>query len=364
MSDIEILLLLTTLIIVAVIPRFWSYFIPTHQETVLVEGEKKQRVHSDNSQRYEFYSFIRGIAMVGIILIHVSYFYVYVGDFAITFNTVLNNFSRFALPIFFISSGILLTQPRWTKQWLVKFYSDRFFVVVIPYLLVTWFLVVVHERSTSEFIYHALTGTASLPFYFVLVLLQLYVLYPIIFSLAHKRWFIFLSLLVSIGVYLSGIGRMVGEIYTFLPFLFFFVWGIYMREYFLYSKKYFVWWPWILIIFLFVGLQVVFGVDFFFNGQYFYGIAVLLLFFNLYYTEKIPAIITSIFSWIGDRSLWVFLLHFPIMEGLFWYFSTYPVFAGQWGEYILFMYLSIVLSIGIAGLCTYLQKRGVKWLFG
>ena len=363
MSDAEISILISSLAILAVVPYFWHYFIPKRQ----VEAARKTPIVSEGdnpSGRYEFFSLVRGIAMIGIILIHVSYFYVYRDSFAFEFNALLNNFFRFALPIFFITSGILLADPELRVRWLVKFYTDRFLYVVVPYLLVTLFLVLASGSGVKEFVYMALTGTASLPFYFVLVLLQLYILYPIIYSLAQKRWFIFFSLMLSISVYLSGIGRVVGEVYTFLPFLFFFVWGIYMREYFLTSKKRFVWWPWILVVLLFTALHFIFGIDFFFNGQYFYGIAVLMLLFNLYYTEKIPGFLASIFSWIGDRSLWIFLLHFPVMEALFWYFKAHPVLAVAWADYVLFMYLSVVVSIGVAGMCAFVHEKIKKWIVG
>lgn len=120
------------------------------------------------------------------------------------FYTLVNTLSAFAVPAFILLSGLVLLynyQHRpLDKQSLIQFYKKRLLYIVIPYLLVSlsYFLML-------EWLYYPFNGAAELAFkfvkqmffnggtfyhlYFMSVIVQFYLLFPLFWWLFQKNWF-------------------------------------------------------------------------------------------------------------------------------------------------------------------------------
>jgi hypothetical protein len=113
--------------------------------------------------------------------------------------------------------------------------------------------------------------------------------------------------------------------------------------------------PWLMMVIMFVALQFYFGVDRFYNGQYFYGIAIIMLLLWLYTTKRIPAMINTYSEFIGQRSLWIFLTHFTWLQGLLHFLLAQSVTLTI-ASTVIFIVCGLVGS-AVLGICFhYLQS--------
>lgn len=195
--------------------------------------------------------FIRATAALSIIAIHVTANYVYVSRMAY----YLNQFVRFAVPIFILISGLLLfasnTEYKGVKGYFT-FLSRRLKKVFIPYLIWSFIYIIYNLRNDLGSIWldkgafllesakKLLYGSAHAHLYFVVIIIQLYLLFPLL-SYLMKRWprlVLALSFIITLyyqtGVYLY-IMRIIKFPYFLLPnyeffptWIFFFVFGMYV----------------------------------------------------------------------------------------------------------------------------------------
>jgi peptidoglycan/LPS O-acetylase OafA/YrhL len=212
--------------------------------------------------------------------------------------------------------------------------------------------------NIEQFIHDFFSGQISVPFYFIIVLFQLYLLYPFVVQLAKKRWFVYATLVFSL---LNQFSLMwwIHDIPLAFRFLFFFVWGIYMREQLLVTGTQRIFKPWIALIALFSVYYLVFPGDYY-NMRPYYGLSVFMLLYFLFTSGWVHAKIETSLAWLGKLSLWIFLLHFPLMEWAFPYFFTYlhlPLGAGF--MLVVVSLLSVVLSVAAAYVANELYSRVV-----
>ncbi len=351
---VEVAHLLFSAILFVLIPWWWRYFVP-YAEVNASEGTVEKPRYS------EFFAFIRGVAIVAVVVVHVTYFFVHNTDVLTSVQHILNNALRFAIAIFFIASGVLLSQPKWSLSWFGNFYRKRSIAVGVPYLLVVCVLTLLQGDSVQEGWYGFWTGTTAVPFYFVVVLFQLYLLYPFLYWLAQKRWFVFLTLAISLFSYVTWELRMFGNVYSFVPYLFFFIWGIYMRNHLLQRTAPFVWWPWVVLIALYFGLQIIDNPTRFYNGQFFYSIAIVMLLYNTYVMGSIPKRLVQVGAWLGNRSLWIFLTHFSLLAFLFPYFMAHWP-GGEWSTFLGFLLVGTILSVLLGFLSERVYSGISTWI--
>ncbi len=112
---------------------------------------------------------------------------------------VIDQFFVISLPIFLLTTGFFVAgtigRGDTRHDWRTVF--NRIRVLLIPYLL--WSAVYVAMRyvfgerfSISEVLAMVVLGTAVIPFYYVPLLIELYILAPFVVALAKKRWSILL----------------------------------------------------------------------------------------------------------------------------------------------------------------------------
>lgn len=165
---------------------------------------------TDNNSRNYAADFIKTISIVAVILIHTTTAFIdrsTPGSNSFYFAFILNQLSRFAVPLFFAVSGFLLATRYQNKNSYFLFYKKRFGKILLPYIFWTiiYFLLIFPNPLLSifslNFVSNLLTGDASYQLYFIPAIVILYLLFP--FILKHKSFFLsklFLSLLAIINI--------------------------------------------------------------------------------------------------------------------------------------------------------------------
>ncbi len=276
------------------------------------------------SKRLQIWDAMRGIAILGVIIIHTSF--LMIGDggnsyLELWYLSVTNNLSRFAIATFFFASGLLLKPFRWESQSIFRFYWTKCVRIVIPYVAVTTLLwrTGYAEGTLGSLL---LTGKAAIPLYFVPALIQAYLVYPILDRLRSRipRILFGGSLVLALVWYGLEIYR-IGGIVPVIPFLPFFIYGM-VRQDLLSSPPSRKWYE---LVGMFVAINIIGGLGsillephlrvylswYFYNDRYLYGFAGTLALVR--YIPTIP-VVERILAWIGTRSLWIFLIHYPIQE--------------------------------------------------
>lgn len=297
-------------------------------------------------RRLPFFDFSKGLAIMAVVLIHVTLLFP-IEQVTIDQQTldVFNNILRFAIAFFLIASGMLLTPvgKRW-RDW-HGFYARKVTRIVVPYLLVALALGWYQGLPWTQLGYQALTGEVSVPFYFMSILIQLYLLYPLVQPLATRWWFVLLSLLLAVVAAMVPALQLLYGVPLAIPYLFFFVWGIYMRPAILEGRVPPQWLYWLAIIVLYVAVQMVVGVERMYNLRFFFGPAAFLLLYWVYIRGWFEEWFVQQVAIVGQLSLWIFLLHFPILELLI--ITTTPE-VPNWPWTILVAYSVGGLALSIA----------------
>ncbi|HUM44864.1 MAG TPA: acyltransferase, partial [Fervidobacterium sp.] len=169
-------------------------------------------------KRLREFDVLKGLSITAVILIHVTSHGV--GTFDPTSTSyfvylILNRLSQFAVPTFIFASSVLLSYIHgdgfrsMTTEKLKTFYRKRFVRVIPPYLIWTLvYLVVKHIESNGtvavnlgNYFNLLVRGDGYYHLYFVIVILQVYILLPFItYVVSHLNIRFRQILLISIGV--------------------------------------------------------------------------------------------------------------------------------------------------------------------
>lgn len=204
--------------------------------------------------------FLRAMAILGVINIHVSNLIINeMSD--INFLTFLyysiNVFSGFAVPLFVAVSGFVLFNKYKGSFSLRIFYKKRFLSIVPQYIFITIFAFLflyigkisfdkTWNFTVIDIIYHFLTGDTYYHLWFVVLIIQLYILYPVIEKVFTKSvenhrisGLLFFLFIVQIVYWIFSIQEtfLIGRMTIFLGYLFYFVLGMYGRYNYLECKK-------------------------------------------------------------------------------------------------------------------------------
>lgn len=200
-------------------------------------------------KRFDDLYVLRLIATVAVIAIHTTS-----QDMTLSFLGYYGNqLARFSVPMFLILSGFLLFQSDLTDGLLPlsQFYRKRFRRILLPYILWTIFYsLILHyyfngtqnaHMILPDMIRHFFLGNGFTHLYFVVIIIQLYLLYPFMRNTfkAYPGICLLLSLLVSficqLLLYLHAVNAIHlpvyhGEIYliAFPVWLFYFILGMFL----------------------------------------------------------------------------------------------------------------------------------------
>ena len=325
---------------------------------------------TDSRGRYTALDVIRGIAILAVIVLHVRFLtpaslYVDLDQDALN---ILNAALRFALPVFFIISGMMLAPPVLRTGPVLAFYARQFLRVGLPFILVSAFLLWTQGLlNPGVLIRSFFTGEAAVPFYFMAILFQLYLIYPFIHRWALQRRWVYLALGVSLSATLYMPAWSVTftpnyhpiNVYTFLPHLFFFMWGIYLRQRLLEGSMPRAYWPWLTLVALFA-----FGYwllpNPYYNQQLFYGPAIFMILYLALSGRDLSGPLARGLATLGRHSLWLFLLHFPLQWVLLPHVFRWT--ESGWLAVLLASGISIAVSATVASVVVLIYSRTIEAL--
>jgi peptidoglycan/LPS O-acetylase OafA/YrhL len=172
--------------------------------------------------RLNVFDFLRALATLAVIGIHVSANYADTSPGGLFFNQLV----RFAVPMFVIISGYLLyfrDLSAARPESAARFYQKRFSKILWPYLLWTVFYTLLTQyllriwpdplTLAAAAGKHLLWGTAGYHLYFMVIIIQCYLLYPLLRVWLQRYPHKALLILFVIGavcqawLYLHSIGR-------------------------------------------------------------------------------------------------------------------------------------------------------------
>lgn len=337
------LLIMSALILI--FPIFWSLFFGI---------SKKESI--EKTGRILFFDYLKGLSIISVIIIHTFGFITTSFKYTETGVDLINNILRFAIPFFFIVSGILLNPD--TKNQLKKFYNRKVVRLATPYTLCVIVIAFYFEKNFIEFLKMFITGEGAVPYYFFIILFQFYLIYPFLVKIKDRKWFLILSFLFSIIFFLIPQTWKILGVPFFGKYLFFFAYGISKRNYFLNNipnKKETV--QWLFLIFIFVVLLIVNPAKYY-NVRLIYGVTLFNMFFILKDKINLRKYFNLLIIKFGQNSLWIFLIHYLIVRVLgenlskqsLWIYSTSLIIP------------SIILSYWLAKLLDHLYKLGIDRL--
>ncbi|PJZ44175.1 acyltransferase family protein [Leptospira brenneri] len=297
---------------------------------------------------------LRGFAMIGIVMIHIhSYFqFFHPADTSVIRTTLFfSNLSRFSVPLFILTSAIFLRKKE--GYWVSKIKN-----LLIPYTLasIIGYFIKYNDYTVLEFLQFYILGKVFAPFYFVPLLMQFYIFFYIFekFLLNHQYTKVLLlvtflvNLASNLGIFDSILPKDYHSISIF-NYIFFFQLGIQIglskdekhrpteNVSFLFGTFFFV------FLFFLICFSGVYGIDFK-NHHLIYPSFVFLAIWEI--LPKFNQKLATIVSFIGNNSLFIFLLH-PFVIHTMHSFDPYS-FGGPFLGYIVTLILNVGIPTGIA----------------
>jgi surface polysaccharide O-acyltransferase-like enzyme len=148
---------------------------------------------------------LRAIAISGVVFIHASSASFIGEKFSVNydFGIILRQIANFSVPLFlfisgFFMSGKLIT----TRTEYLGFIQKQIPRVLLPFIVwscIYSFFAFIKHTDIKTIIIEFITFQASVPFYFILLIIQYYLLQPFILRLATKKRFVVLSLIISLS---------------------------------------------------------------------------------------------------------------------------------------------------------------------
>ncbi|WP_347321058.1 acyltransferase [Rossellomorea sp. RS05] len=190
-----------------------------------------------HNKRIEEMDILRGVAILSVILIHISSSFFGESHSGLSNGIILfiNQASRFAVPIFIILSGWGLTITKKYSQKYLNFLVGQISKIFGMYLVwnLIYFAFSNQNINLINLTKGILLGTSYYHLYYVPVILILYIFYPIIYNISRTNIGLIFFLLITLisqyyGVY-SGISVLTNPLNIF-NWIFYFSFGIWFAE--------------------------------------------------------------------------------------------------------------------------------------
>ena len=230
--------------------------------------------------------YLRAFAILGVLAVHVAANFTTIPEInsLMITNIVIDIVMHSALPLFIFLSGFLLYLKYNRNYSLKEFAQKRFLRVIPPYLIFTVFYLFIwvifmgiitgiyNWPSVSEIGYAFLTAGASYHLWFFLLIIEFYLLYPIIVKIYHfftdtnREWlFLLLALVIQSGWLIFGsyyLFQISGSEFNitnivFFSRLFYFALGIYVCNHYTQIKKQLLKktiWTYVIPVIVFTGI--------------------------------------------------------------------------------------------------------------
>lgn len=311
----ELACLILNVLIVLAVPAWRRIILPP----LSADG---QPAAAAGTQRFQIFDLAKGFAILAVIIIHVAGLLLeYYPEAPSQLLYFLDNVSRFAIPVFVTCSGLLLNPDSPSSEKLSSFFGRKILRSFLPYVVCSTVIMLYWNAPLTETVYALFTGKAAPPYYFMVVLFQLYLAFPFLVRIRKFRWFLPAAFLISLFVFITGIGWMIESIPLGFRYLFFFALGMRLRDSLLterIDRQSAV--SAALVCLLYVLSSMMFqGV--YSNVQLTFGPAALILIFSLRAPLEKGSRLLMFVARTGRSSLWIFLLHFALVEFIVWHLS-------------------------------------------
>lgn len=322
---------------------------------------------------------LRLIATIAVVAIHTTS-----QDMTLSFIGYYGNqLARFSVPMFLILSGFLLFQSDINDGFLprVDFYRKRFRRILLPYILWTIFYsLVLHyyfnglqnsHMILPDIVRHLFLGNGFTHLYFVVIIIQLYLLYPFIRRIFQARPGTFLmgSLLLSLScqlvlylnalkaIHLSGAYTQIYLI-AFPVWIFYFLLGMYLAlsDQKLELSGRLSWFSWIA---LWAASFAVLIWDSYKTASFALSIkptvilyATISFFFMRSILYRFPVKAGAFISWFSDQSFLIYLLH-PLVANLLVFISLRVINEPRLWSSSLGTSAKFLITLGLTLCATY-----------
>jgi surface polysaccharide O-acyltransferase-like enzyme len=202
-------------------------------------------------QKINYYSeinYLRGLAILSVISIHISDYFTEMTNINLLTKIymVIDALSQAAVPAFIFVSGFVLYNSYNANSKIVPFYVKKLKYILPPYIIFSAFYIIFDSKMNNtpinfnllDILNKYLTGGAYYHLWFFVLIISLYILFPFVLSIFNyfknkNKVTSFLAITFLVGV----IGNSIfGEDYffrnstAFIGYLFYFVFGIFMKS--------------------------------------------------------------------------------------------------------------------------------------
>lgn len=194
-------------------------------------------------QRIAYFDMLRGIAIIGVVAIHSTGIGLLDNDTSLDFlvTAFWRQLINFSVPLFLALSGYFMAKKKVeSKSDYLIFLKSQIPRVLIPYLI--WSILysiplIMQGSSIKEILFKFISFQISIPFYFILLIVQYYFLLPFLKKMGTKKGVINAGIISGMSCIIVFLIRYYFKvnlptiIYAgiFSTWLVFFVFGIYVR---------------------------------------------------------------------------------------------------------------------------------------
>lgn len=223
-------------------------------------------------KRFQPFDSLRGLAIIGVILIHVTGSYISKSNVSI----IINQLSRFAVPSFLIISGWGLTIKKEATMNYFSYIGGKFKKILPLYFVwsLIFFLINAYlgtfKLDLIQFLYKFIFGTIEYHLYYIPLALFFFIVYPIMYKILKSRYGLVSVLIVTLISQYLGLIQIVPKLFVsqnIFNWIFYFSFGIWLafdfdskRTYLIQHKKMLSIMLILSVLCVFVSHQVLFSI--------------------------------------------------------------------------------------------------------
>lgn len=193
-----------------------------------------------NRSYYLEINYLRGFAILAVISIHISTNFTkmqFMNPLTIIYMTI-DCFSHFSVPAFIFISGFVLYNKYNSSLKINKFYKNRLRTVIPPYIIFSTIYIIFSciclkltgktvSLNASILLHQYLTGGAYYHLWFFILIIELYILYPLILEIYN---YCTKNNLISLFIIITFILSVKNHNHEVLKYLFYFTLGMYVNN--------------------------------------------------------------------------------------------------------------------------------------
>ncbi|TGE39537.1 acyltransferase [Desulfosporosinus fructosivorans] len=358
--------------------------------------DQKKIVHMAHKTIEEI-NYLRGFGVLAVIAIHTTGYFTEIKSYStlVIVNLWTDVFSQFAVPLFILISGVVLARNYRSNFSLTEFYKKRIRSIIPQYLIFSILYTLFNNWAVMQgnplsanlalLLNNLVHANASYHLWFFSIIIQLYILYPIIIKIYDlcKRidraevmiaMLLIMQILWMVGLHSSSFPFIK---LNFMSFLFYFGLGIYIVDYFdsnsnqlTKASKH------LTLVYLITSLALTIGASFFIiiglkTGYDYYSIpayffigseliypvlriTTFLLLLNLATSlvEK-RSLLAKVIYRIGDYSFGIYLIHIFFNQYAIKILKNNAIDYNNWAFYPIVFVTTVVFSYLVVRLLSY-----------